>query len=406
MSSEFSNSLLQTLSDRGFIYQFTDLKGIDALFNNSSDPVKFYVGFDPTAKNLHIGHLFWIRLVRNLKIAGHKPIVLCGGGTAKIGDPTWKDNERSMLGYDVIQSNIKSIMSNLTRLIGDVEMVNNDDWLSKLNYLDFLRDYGSMFSVNRMLSMDSISERLKRQQHLSFLEFNYALLQAYDFLYLFENKDCRLQIGGADQWSNIISGVDVIRRVKGMEAYGLTMPLLTNANGVKMGKTVGGAVWLDADMTSPFEFWQYWRNVDDRDVCKFLKIFTDLPLEEISKYEFMVGTQEINEAKIKLADLVTELVHSKSDVESVKQTVESLFGSDIDSFSEIPEFKAKKGENLDKILFSAGLAQSLTQSRRLIDGSGVRINDEIVSSIKQKIEEDCIVRVGKKFFAKIIVERS
>lgn len=402
MSSGFTNSLLQELFERGFVYQLTDQKGIDDLFN-SNQPVTFYVGFDPTAKNLHIGHLFWIRLVRNLKIAGHNPIVLCGGGTAKIGDPTWKDKERSMLGYEVIQDNINSIISNLTRLIGDVKMVNNDDWLSKLNYLEFLRDYGSMFSINRMLSMDSVSERLKRQQHLSFLEFNYALLQAYDFLHLFDVENCKLQIGGADQWSNIISGVDIIRRVKGKDAYGLTMPLLTNANGIKMGKTVGGAVWLDGSMTSPFDFWQYWRNVDDRDVCKLLKIFTDLPISEIDKYEAMIGSKEINDAKIKLADFVTEFVHSKNDIDSIKLTVDSLFGSGSTNMHDILEIQIDKDTPFDKAIFLSGLSSSMTHSRKLIEGNGVRIDGVVVNSMKHKIDKECIISVGKKNFVKIVV---
>lgn len=402
MGSCFTNSLLQELLERGFVYQFTDQAGIDSLFN-SPQPVTFYVGFDPTAKNLHIGHLFWIMLVRKLKAAGHNPIVLCGGGTAKIGDPTWKDKERSMLEYAVIQDNINSIMTNLTRMVGDVKMVNNDNWLSTLNYLEFLRDYGRMFSVNRMLAMDSVSERLKRQQHLSFLEFNYALLQAYDFLYLFNTENCKLQIGGADQWSNIISGVDIIRRAEGADAYGLTMPLLTNADGVKMGKTVGGAVWLESSMTSPFDFWQYWRNVDDRDVCKLLKIFTDIPVSEIQKYESMVGSKEINEAKIKLADLVTEFVHSKAAVDSITQTISSLFGTGTDNINEIAEIKIDYGQTLDRVIFKAKLAQSLTQARKLIEGNGVRINDITVNSIKHKINNDCVIKVGKKNFVKVIV---
>jgi tyrosyl-tRNA synthetase len=394
--------LLRDLAARGFVYQYTNQAGIDALFN-AERPVTFYVGFDPTALNLHIGHLFWIRLVQKLKAGSHNPLVLCGGGTAKIGDTTWKDKVRSMLDYKVIQENIKSIMSTLTRLIGDVKMVDNDDWLSKLNYLEFLRDYGSMFSVNKMLTMDSVSERLRRQQHLSFLEFNYALLQAYDFLYLFESQNCKLQIGGADQWSNIISGVDIIRRVKEQEAYGLTMPLLTNANGVKMGKTVGGAVWLNASMTSPFDFWQYWRNVDDRDVCKFLKIFTDLPISEINEYESDIGTPKINEAKIKLADGVTEFVHTKEAVNSVKQTVKSLFGSCSDGTHDIPDILLPKGTSLDSVLMSAGLASSLTQARKLIEGNGVKVDDVLINSIKHKIEKECVVVVGKKNFRKIVV---
>ncbi len=403
MSSVFSNELLLKLYDRGFLYQYTNQQGIDDLFN-SNKPVTFYVGFDPTAKNLHIGHLFWIRLVKILKDFGHNPIVLCGGGTAKIGDPTWKDKERSMLDLDIIKENEKAIMQQLTKLIGNVKFVNNDNWLSQINYLEFLRDYGKFFSVNKMLTMDSVSERLKRQQHLSFLEFNYMLLQAYDFLHLFLTEQCVLQIGGADQWSNIISGVDIIRRVTNKEVYGMTMPLLTNSDGIKMGKTVGGAVWLSAEMTPAFDFWQYWRNVDDKDVCKFLKIFTDLSLEEIEKYKAMVGSKDINEAKIKLADEVTAFVHSQKDVEVIKQTTDSLFGESTAPTDNLPTFAAKQNTNIDKIIFESGLATSMTQARKLIEGNAVKINNEIVPSIKYPVLEDCILKVGKKNFVKIIIQ--
>jgi tyrosyl-tRNA synthetase len=340
-----------------------------------------------------------------LKDAGHRPIVLCGGATAKIGDPTWKDKSRSMLEYSVITTNINSIMKNLQKLVGDVRFVDNNNWLSKLNYLEFLRDYGRFFSVNRMLTMDSVSERLKRQQHLSFLEFNYSLLQAYDFLYLFENEDCVMQIGGADQWSNIISGVDIVRRVRDKEAYGMTMPLLTNAEGNKMGKTAGGSVWLNPERTSPFDFWQYWRNVDDRDVCKLLKIFTDIDLSEIDEYESMVGTGDINDAKIKLADSITEFVHSQNELKCVRNTVDSLFGSADESLETLKIFKFPRGTSIDKIVFETGLSKSMTQARKLIDGGAIRISGKIVTSLKCEIKEDCVICSGKKNFVRIVVEK-
>ncbi|MDR2074951.1 MAG: tyrosine--tRNA ligase [Holosporales bacterium] len=403
MSFCFSNSILSDLFKRGFIYQATNHKGIDDLFN-LGQPVIFYIGFDPTADSLHVGHLLWIKLVGKLKDAGHNPIVLCGGATAKIGDPTWKDESRSMLDYSVITDNINSIMKNLQKLVGNVKFVDNNEWISKLNYLEFLRDYGRFFSVNKMLTMDSVSERLKRQQHLSFLEFNYALLQAYDFLCLFENENCVMQIGGADQWSNIISGVDLVRRIKDKEVYGMTIPLLTNAEGKKMGKTAGGSIWLNPEKTSPFDFWQYWRNVDDKDVCKLMKIFTDIDLSEIEKYQSMVGTEQINDAKIKLADSITSFVHSKDEVNSIKQTVDSLFGFASGIFEDLKTFKFKRGTQIDKIVFETGLAQSMTQARKLIEGGAIKISGETVTSIKYEIKESCTICSGKKHFVKAIVK--
>ena len=257
---KFSSPILNDLNRRGFIYQVTDPEALDKLFQ-SGEQITFYVGFDPTAKSLHVGHLLWIRLITKLQKLGIKAIIICGGATSKIGDPTWKDKERVMLDYSTVLENIKAITAKLKKLVkfdnceNPVRMLNNDDWISKINYMEFLRDYGPLFSVNKMLTMDSVSTRLERQQHLSFLEFNYMLLQAYDFLYLFENYNCQIQIGGADQWSNMISGVDLIRRKTGKIGIGMSMPLLTNAEGKKMGKTESGAVWMDENLMSPFDFW-------------------------------------------------------------------------------------------------------------------------------------------------------
>lgn len=394
----FTNELLHDLHERGFVYQCTDANGLDKVFN-SGKPVTFYVGCDPTAKSLHVGHLLWIRLVYKMKIAGHNPIVLLGGATAKIGDPSWKDKERSMLSADVVSENKAAIEKILHRILhcveNDVTYVDNDDWLSKLKYLEFLRDYGSIVSVNKMLTMDSVSQRLQRQQHLSFLEFNYMLLQAYDFLHLYNEYNCILEMGGADQWSNIISGVDFIRRIKNEDVFGLTMPLLTNANGVKMGKTVDGAVWLDADMMSPHDFWQYWRNVDDRDVTKLLKLFTDMPLDEISKYDDMVASPEINEAKIILADSVTEFVHSSDIVKNVH---------DMLSHVRTESVSIQKNATLDSVVLLCNLSTSMTQARKLIESGVIKVDDVTVTDIKTKIEKNCVLTCGKNKRFEILVD--
>ncbi len=394
----FTNELLHDLHERGFVYQCTDANGLDKVFN-SGKPVTFYVGCDPTAKSLHVGHLLWIRLVYKMKIAGHNPIVLLGGATAKIGDPSWKDKERSMLSADVVSENKAAIEKILHRILhcveNDVMYVDNDDWLSKLKYLEFLRDYGSIVSVNKMLAMDSVNQRLQRQQHLSFLEFNYMLLQAYDFLHLYNEHNCILEIGGADQWSNIISGVDFIRRIKSKDVFGLTMPLLTNANGVKMGKTVDGAVWLDADMMSPHDFWQYWRNVDDRDVTKLLKLFTDMPLDEISKYDDMVASPEINKAKIILADSVTEFVHSSDIVKNVH---------DMLSHARTENVNIQKNATLDSVVLLCNLSTSMTQARKLIESGVIKVDDVTVTDIKIKIEKNCVLTCGKNKRFEILVD--
>ncbi|MDR2598407.1 MAG: tyrosine--tRNA ligase, partial [Holosporales bacterium] len=296
---DFSSEFLKDLSDRGFLYQCTDFEALDKLCC-SGEKLTFYVGFDPTAKSLHVGHLLWIKLVEKLQSFGHNPIIICGGATSRIGDPTWKDKQRVMMNDEMIAENTASILEKLRQLIEfeNCKLLNNYTWLSELNYLEFLRDFGPLFSVNRMLAMDSVSTRLERQQHLSFLEFNYMLLQAYDFLYLFENYGCRMQIGGADQWANMISGVDLIRRKTEKQAIALSIPLLTTSDGGKMGKTTGGTVWLHQDLTSPFNFWQYWRNVDDRDVGKLLKLFTVLSPDEADEIADLAGSDKINEWKI------------------------------------------------------------------------------------------------------------
>ena len=388
------------------MYQITDPQELDKVFCGS-DKIVLYVGFDPTAKSLHVGHLLWIRLIQKLQTWGVRPIIVAGGATSKIGDPTWKDKERVMLDYATVIDNMNSIIAKLKQLInfedGDnpAILVNNDDWLSKLNYMEFLRNYGPLFSVNKMLSMDSVSTRLERKQHLSFLEFNYMLLQAYDFLHLFENYDCKIQLGGADQWSNMIAGTDLIRRKTGKIAIGMSMPLLTNANGKKMGKTEKGAVWMDENLCSPFEFWQYWRNVDDRDVVKLMKLFSDIDVDEIEKYETLIGKKEMNEIKIVLADTLTKLVHPKADLSIINNSAKGLFSEDSFDPESIETFELEKGINICKALVLSNLSNSLTAAKRLIDGNGVKFNKQAVNSYEKTIDHDGILSVGKKKFVKI-----
>lgn len=409
MKTKFSSPILNDLDRRGFIYQITDPKALDELFCGSEEIV-LYVGFDPTAKSLHVGHLLWIRLINKLQSLGIKPIIIAGGATSKIGDPTWKDKERVMLDYVTVINNMNSIIAKLKRLIkfdncdNPAIILNNDDWISKINYMEFLRDYGPLFSVNKMLSMDSVSMRLERKQHLSFLEFNYMLLQAYDFLYLFENYNCKLQIGGADQWSNMISGTDLIRRKTGKVAIGMSMPLLTNANGKKMGKTEKGAVWMDENLMSPFDFWQYWRNVDDRDVVKLMKLFSDIDIDEIEKYELLVGKKEINEIKILLANTITKLVHPEVDLNIINDSAKGLFLENQLELENIEVFKLEKGINICKALVLTNLTNSLTSARRLIDGKGVKLNKQIVDSYDKTIDNNSILSVGKKKFVKVKLE--
>ncbi|MDR0695691.1 MAG: tyrosine--tRNA ligase [Holosporales bacterium] len=402
IENKFASPALRSLFEREFLYQFTDDAAMDRLFCGQEEVV-FYVGYDPTAKSLHVGHLLWIRLVKKLQEAGLKPIILTGGATAKIGDPTWKDAQRVMLDHSIIVENAAAIDKKLAELIsfGDsgnlASSLNNDDWLSHIKYMEFLRDFGPMFSVNKMLSMDSVSTRLERKQHLSFLEFNYMLLQAYDFLHLFENHKCQLQVGGADQWANMVFGVDLIRKKTGKQAFGMSIPLLTNSVGQKMGKTETGAIWLDSAYTSPFDFWQYWRNVDDRDVTKFLKLFTDIPLDEIEQYEQMTGTSAINEIKITLADAITGFVHPSVDIDSIKRAAQC--GHNLEGRPDvtgIETFYVQKFTKIDKALAIADLAPSVTAGKRLIDGNAVKINNRLVENYDVTIEADCFISVGRK----------
>ena len=324
LKSEFIN----VLQARGYIHQCTDLAALDALA--AKETITAYIGFDCTAPSLHIGNLIGIMMLRVLQQTGHQPIALMGGGTTKVGDPSGKDESRKLLSQEQIEANKAGMQADAARFLNfgtgakDARMVDNDEWLSGLGYIDFLREYGSHFTINRMLTFDSVKLRLDREQPFTFLEFNYMLLQAYDFVELYRRHGCRLQMGGSDQWGNIINGVDLGRRVENAELFGLTTPLLTTASGAKMGKSVQGAVWLNAEMLSPYDYWQYWRNAEDGDVGRFLKLFTDMPLDEIARLETLQGA-EINDAKIVLATEVTALAHGRKAAEEAAETARRTF---------------------------------------------------------------------------------
>lgn len=386
----FSSEFLKESHARGFIHQGTDLEGLDQLLN--SQIVVAYLGFDATAKSLHVGNLVQIMRLRLLQRSGHKPIVLMGGGTTRIGDPSGKDEMRQVLDETKISENLESIKKIFAKYLTfgdgptDAIMVNNADWLNDLNYLDFLRDYGRHFSINRMLTFDSVRQRLEREQSLSFLEFNYMILQAFDFFELHRRYGIKMQMGGADQWGNIISGVDLIRRLTQQEAFGLTSPLITTASGAKMGKTAQGAIWLEENLLSPYNFWQYWRNTADRDVGRFLRLFTNLPLPEIERLEKLKDA-EINEAKKILADEATQLCHGENAVLDARKTAENLFehpeGNILDSAIPtvfIEESLLSQGLPVYEAFRLGGLAESNGEARRLIRGGGARIDDQSITN--------------------------
>ena len=377
LKSEF----IKDISDRGYMHQCTDLDALDKLCKSQS--IAAYIGFDCTADSLHVGSLTQIMMLRKLQKCGHKPIVLMGGGTTKIGDPSGKDSARPLLSNEDINSNLKSIKSIFEKYLyfgnkqTDAIMIDNSDWLDKLDLIPFLRDYGKHFSINRLLGMESVKLRLEREQPLSFLEFNYAILQAYDFLELNRKFNCQLQMGGSDQWGNIVTGIDLTRRIQKVEVYGLTSPLITTSSGAKMGKTASGAVWLNEGKLSSWEFWQFWRNTEDKDVIKFLKLFTELPLNEIDKLGELKGAK-INDAKIVLANEVTKLCHGE------KASIQA-FNTAKDTFekgklgNELPKYNItlSKDNNVSLIdaLCKSELCKSKGEARRLIKGGGARIND-------------------------------
>lgn len=392
------SELLQILKSRGFIHQATDMDALDNQF--ATQKVTAYIGFDATANSLHVGSLVQIMMLRWLQKCGHRPIVLMGGGTSKIGDPSGKDEARTLITQEAIQANIDGISRVFKKFLefgsgaNQAVMINNDDWLKGLNYINFLRDYGRHFSVNRMLSFDSVKLRLEREQPLSFLEFNYMILQAYDFLELNRLHGCTLQMGGSDQWGNIVNGVDLTRRVIGKEVYGLTSPLITTSSGAKMGKTANGAIWLNEDRLSAYDYWQFWRNTEDADVGRYLRLFTEIDLGEIEKLEQLPGS-EINHAKKVLADAATALAHGVEALQPIHETITRLFeqknsGGDL---SGLPSFEVTKAElesglSVLDMFIRLGLADSKGDARRLIQGNGAKINDVAVSDPMQMLTID------------------
>jgi tyrosyl-tRNA synthetase len=382
----FKSDFLRVLTERGFIHQISDESGLDDLF--AKEIVTAYIGFDPTAPSLHAGGLIQIMMLHWMQKTGHRPIALMGGGTGMVGDPSFKDEARKLMTLDTIQDNIdgiKQVFSNyLTFGDGprDALMVNNADWLAPLNYLEFLRDVGRHFSVNRMLAFDSVKTRLDRDHSLSFLEFNYMILQAYDFVELSKRYGTRLQMGGSDQWGNIINGIDLGHRMDQPQLFALTSPLLTTASGAKMGKSMNGAVWLNADMLSPYEFWQYWRNTEDADVERFLKLYTTMPLDEVAKLAALGGS-EINEAKKILATEITALLHGRATAEQAAETARKTFeeGSVSDDLPTVtvPQSTLDAGVGILALFVTAGLAASNGEARRHVQGGAVKVNDKAVS---------------------------
>ena len=389
---EPTSPFLREFVARGYFHQCTDLEALDALARDGR--VVAYVGYDATADSLHVGHLLSIMMLRRLQQHGHKPIVLMGGGTTKIGDPSGKDEARKLLTPADIDANIASIKRCFTNYLtfgdgqSDAIMVNNAEWLDRLGYIDLLRDIGRHFSVNRMLTFDSVRLRLEREQPLSFLEFNYMILQAYDFLELSRRYGCQLQMGGSDQWGNIVNGVELGRRIDDRQLFGLTCPLLMTSAGQKMGKTATGAVWLNADRLSPYDFWQYWRNVDDADVGRMLRLFTDLPLDEIAGLERSEGA-EINRAKIRLATEVTALAHGRAAADAAAETARKVFeqggtGDDLPSVT-IARSRLEAGLPIYEALREAGLASSNGEAKRLIRNGGARLNDSAIADENRSV---------------------
>ncbi len=396
----YKSDFLNVLATRGFIQQVSEPQALDALASSST--VAGYIGFDCTAPSLHVGSLLPIMLLYWLQQTGHRPIALMGGGTTRVGDPSGKDESRRLLSDQAIDENLKGIRAIFSHFLrfgdtpaekksaNDAVMANNADWLNKLNYIDFLRDVGRHFSINRMLSFDSVKLRLERQQELSFLEFNYMILQAYDFVELYRRYGCVLQMGGSDQWGNIVSGIDLGRRLHNAQFFALTAPLITTSSGAKMGKTASGAVWLNADQVSPYEYWQYWRNTEDGDVARFLKLFTVLPLDEIDRLAALKGA-EINEAKKVLATEATALVHGRTAAEEAAATARTTFeegglGATLPTI-EVPRAELKNGISVLTAFVRAGLASSNGEVRRAIANNAIMVNDQRVTSEKASIGE-------------------
>ena len=406
------NKFLKEFKDRGYFYQCTNEIELSGLLDKKS--INAYIGFDSTAPSLHVGSLMQIMCLKLLQKHNHRPIVLLGGGTTRIGDPSGKEETRKILSENQIEKNIKNIQNVFKIFLRTSNpklkpiFVNNYKWLGKLNYIKFLRDIGRHFTVNKMLSFDSVKLRLERQQSLSYMEFNYMILQAYDFLELNKSKKCLMQIGGSDQWGNIVNGIELIKRQSGNQVYGLTTPLLTLASGAKMGKTEKGAVWLDKQMLSPYEYWQFWRNTDDKDVIKFLKIFTDMPLEEIER----IKEKNVNDLKIILANKTTEMLHGKKKSEESKKMAASLFKDDSSGIN-LPSIKISE-DNLKKNIIElvANISKEFSKSeiRRLIKSNAIKINNKLVNDEKLIVEKKFFLEkgfiklsIGKKKHFKIII---
>jgi tyrosyl-tRNA synthetase len=395
------SSFLAAAEERGYVHQCTDRDALDALL--ATGPLTAYIGFDCTADSLHVGSLLQIMLLRLWQQTGNKPIVLMGGGTTKVGDPSGKDETRRLLSDDEIAANMAGIRRIFDRFLAfgdgpaDAVMTNNALWLDRLEYIPFLREYGRHFSVNRMLSFDSVRLRLEREQPLSFLEFNYMVLQSYDFVELARRNGCRVQMGGSDQWGNIVSGVELGRRMGGHELFGITSPLVTTASGAKMGKTAQGAVWLNAERLSPYDYWQFWRNTEDGDVGRFLRLFTDLPLAEIARLEALAGS-EINDAKAMLATAATTLCHGQAAAEAAAATARRVFaeggiGDDL-PVTETPRALLEAGQPAIDLFHRTGLAASLGEARRLIRGGGARINDCVLTDEARRLTLDDVGAEG------------
>ena len=399
--STYKSDFLNVLASRGFIHQVSEPEALDALARTGT--VTAYIGFDCTAPSLHIGSLLPIMMLHWLQQTGHRPIALMGGGTTRVGDPSGKDESRKLLTDEAINANLKGIRAIFAKFLkfeevgGNALMANNADWLNTLNYIDFLRDIGRYFSINRMLAFDSVKLRLDRQQELSFLEFNYMILQAYDYVELFRRHGCVLQMGGSDQWGNIVNGIDLGRRLHSAQFFALTAPLITTSSGAKMGKTAAGAVWLNADLVSPYDYWQYWRNTEDADVTRFLKLFTVMPLDEIDRLALLKGA-EINEAKKVLATEATALVHGRAAADEAAATARTTFeegglGTSLPSV-EVTRAELKTGIGVLAAFVRAGLAASNGEVRRAIANSGVLVNDVRVEGDKTVIGEADLTKDG------------
>ena len=405
------NKFLKEFKDREFFYQCTGEKELSELLD--SEKIKGYIGFDCTAESLHVGSLLQIMCLRLLQKHGHRPIVLLGGGTTRIGDPSGKDKTRTILDEKVIEKNIKNIEKILKKFL-DIKnpktkpiFVNNYSWLKGLNYISFLRDIGKHFTINKMLSFDSVKTRLEREQSLSYMEFNYMILQAYDFLELNKKENCCLQIGGSDQWGNIVNGVELIKRYSNKHTYGLTTPLITLASGAKMGKTESGAIWLDEKFLSSYDYWQFWRNTDDRDVIKFLKVFTDLEINEITNLQ----NNDINELKILLANKATAMLHGEKAAQNSSQAAKEAFSGNLLG-ANLPSVKIKskdlgKQMNIVDLIILSKLEKSKSEIRRLFKGNAIKINDELINNEKLIIKNELFnknylkLSIGKKRHIKI-----